>query len=783
MQMLRLLAFILLALAGASYSDEALRPSGPAAGGGIVSVATRPAQCQEPYCIFGIGTGLHLQHGLFANSTNASRSELRPSADGNGWYCAAPAAVHAGAAATFAPDDTLAVSKLMGSAILANAATATSSTTVVAAAGADAGAGAGGASNYGSIGSERVVRLTSTTQFASTGTLMFSPPLPHTAPAAADLALSFELLCGRGTGGEGLSISLVREADAPTYMLVDERGVADGLVVSFRPYTSGRLHVSFRGEPLLEARLDGIDPKACNRYNCGQCSERRSCDLVDDAYCVWVPWQRLCRRANADPAWPYPRGPPLEHTFRSSAFTPVRIAISAEALTVTHGGHDFASRLTVPGWAAFASSSAWRVVIGARNTIDVDDHWIKSLRVEHGALVGEGAVTAAVGGDGAACEQSYGFYAPPTISHLSISHGPLSGGTRVSVVGDGLHRNQHRHPAMCRFGRVAVPAARHGAALELECVAPAANATGPVSVEVSLNGGNDFTSLPASAFAAASASASAVASAVASATSAEATAERARWRTFTYTDAAVARVEPDVTSTRHAGPRLVLTGSGLSGGGHYRCGFGGGVRSVPAYLEPARTADGESSVVCRAPSLPIENLTSPIAPNDTLTLPVHLSLNGVDYTPSNRSITYHAPPRLHALAPSTGPATGGTRVTLHGAFAPSDKWECRFGDGAIVRATRANSSVSASASGGALVCTSPTATATRAPLDPVVLANLTFEPDEQVRCLLPLPSSMQSIAQRPTLAHVETHVPSPSAPPHVPCRPSLPVLITHRRCW
>ena len=122
-----------------------------------------------------------------------------------------------------------------------------------------------------------------------------------------------------------------------------------------------------------------------------------------------------------------------------------------------------------------------------------------------------------------------------------------------------------------------------------------------------------------------------------------------------------------------------------------------------------------------------------------------------------------ASPQLHALSPSTGPSDGGTRVVIHGAFAPVNKWECRFGDGAIVPAARVNMSnssngagvaiaPSASQGGGALVCQAPSMEATRAPPDGLMYANLTFAPTEQVRPLalssaLPLPRSPSSVSQ------------------------------------
>lgn len=692
--------------------------SGPAEGGGVVIVSARPVQCQsQTSCIFGVGGGLHHAHALAlaqGNGTNSSSSVLAQAHNnGSNWRCTAPAALYAGAAAILEPHEVMAGSQIFGGASIVD----------------------------GEGGSGRIVRLTTTAQFTVVGTMVFAPPLAHTAPGAADFALDFELLCGRGTVGEGMSVSFAPLPNVPLH--VDDMGMPQGLSISFRTGSSERVHIHFRGEQLLSARLDGGHVSQCDRYNCENCRDRLSCDLIDDVWCEWIPWQRVCRRPYFE-RQPPGGSPPDRHQFRSLGstytFVPVRVVVSGGRLTLTHGEHTYASHLLVPGWSELATSVPWRVVLGARTTIRVDDHWVRAFRMEQGATVGEAEVLVAAGGDDAACEQSYGYYSAPVVSRISLSHGPVRGGTRIHVFGSGFHRNQHRQAAMCRFGGVAVPAIRHNDILAVQCEAPASNRTGPVNVEVSLNGGADFSTTDTSS----------------------SDGGHVRWRTFTYTEASIARVEPPATSSGGEGPPLVLYGSGLSGGSKYRCRFGDVAGTVPAYLD---TAHG-GFVVCRAPSLPIENLTSPDAAgaiNATLTLPVELSLNGVDYTRSNQTLTYVHPPQLHALSPSTGPSDGGTRVVIHGAFAPVNKWECRFGDGAIVPAARVNMSnssngagvaiaPSASQGGGALVCQAPSMEATRAPPDGLMYANLTFAPTEQVRPLalssaLPLPRSPSSVSQ------------------------------------
>ena len=719
--------------------------SGPSSGGGVVVTTTLPAACSAtPLCLFGVGGGLHaaaaaeaILHG--SNYSNHSSSAL--SQAGDSWRCAAPMALHAGASATLEPSDVLSAASIFGGASLV---------------GDEGAAGAAAAADV-------VVRLTSTTQFNSIGTLIVSPPLPHTHSGASAFRLSLELLAGRGTSGEGLSISLASNAE--DVMHADERGLPSGLVVSFSSATE-RLHVHFRGAPLLEARLDGVHPSACDGYNCAHCSSQDACDGL--SACAWNPWQRLCRFDSAAAG-----SSRFRHVFRSARYVSVTMIVVDEQLSLWHDGFEFVSRLPVPGWHKLASTSPWKVVLGARTSLHVDDHWVRRVRMEHGAVVGEATVTAAVGGDDAACTATYGYYAVPIISKLGIVQGPVAGGTRVRVYGDGFHRNGAL-AAACRFGAASVPAARSNMTIPdassdmtevtpayLECYSPNASATGSVRVEVSLNGGGDFTSsAPAAPL------------------------------DFTYTDPRIERLEPSDTSAATDGPLIVLVGSGLRGGDAYRCGFGV-AGTVAAYLD-----DAGGFVYCRAPSLPVGNATegtegfgfSSIGERRgsglgaTLTLPVEVSLNGLDYTDSNCTFTYHPPPLLHALSPSIGPDAGGTRVVLSGAFAHHQGWRCRFG-GAIVIATplnRSGDAAAASGGGGALLCEAPSALSARAlDLPPTLSSNHTFDPAEPVSSwrrggsmtpqLTAPPSSHPALFFHPALAYpISPLALSPSPHAHRP---------------
>ena len=162
----------------------ALAPmAGPAQGGSIVTLPL-PAGCAATACQFGT-----------AGSAPAT-------VIGGNVVCTAPPALETGAATSLLEGVALNTSMFYGS-----------------------------AQRHGDL-----VHLTrpgaqdvGTTSFENIGTLVVPPPLTNSLASAA-LRLSFELLVGRGTGGEGFSVSF---AAVPRGMQVDERGVADSLAISF----------------------------------------------------------------------------------------------------------------------------------------------------------------------------------------------------------------------------------------------------------------------------------------------------------------------------------------------------------------------------------------------------------------------------------------------------------------------------------------------------------------------------------------------------------------------
>ena len=178
-------AWMVVGLLAAVY---ALAPiAGPAQGGSIVTLP-QPAGCAAAACHFG-----------------AADSAAATIVGGN-VFCTAPPALQTGSATSLLDGVALDASMLYGS-----------------------------AQRHGDLvhltrpGAQDVVTPPGSASFESIGTLVVPPPLTKSLASSA-LRLSFELLVGRGTGGEGFSVSF---AAVPRGMQVDERGVADSLAISF----------------------------------------------------------------------------------------------------------------------------------------------------------------------------------------------------------------------------------------------------------------------------------------------------------------------------------------------------------------------------------------------------------------------------------------------------------------------------------------------------------------------------------------------------------------------
>lgn len=621
-----------------------LRPiAGPATGGTVVTIAVNSSCYATPRCHFGSGNATSNASQYVDTGNNSSL------ATGHAfWRCTTPSALTAGASYAAGTSALLADATLTGNAVRSS--------------------------------DGRTIQLTDTRGYNQIGTLIVEPPMEPNAAGSADVRLSFDVLVGRGTIGEGISVSLAPLGSKAAHF--DERGVAGGLVIAFRT-TLDVMLVQFRGELLAERRLDGIRPRACDQYNCANCANATRCNMAN---CEWIDWAQICLQAVQRPR---------KHEFRTHAFVPIRITLVGEQLSVWHDGHEYLEQVHIPGWQTFARETRWQIIFGARITIRVDDHWVRDLRVEQGADVGAATTTISFADEG--CDEnstlSFEYYAVPAISRLTQLQGPVRGGTPVRILGRHLTRGTPQ-PA-CRFGSEHVAASR-GLDGSLECHTPVHGLVGTVPVEVALNS-VDFT--------------------------------RVSSHFFTFTDPILVAVTPNVTLSGAAPTLLRLSGLRLDGGSSYRCQFddAGNLSSVSAFFDAER-----ESVFCTAPTT--------VAMGMRKTVAVELSLNGVDFTTSNQSITYHPNPTLTSLSPSVGPSSGATRVLLRGTFDTQLAWTCRFGgahaEAIVVNTTAAlinttEATTIASDGSSALACITPSILESGAlALQPFLLARLNFAPEE-----------------------------------------------------
>ena len=298
-----------------------------------------PAGCVASTCHFG--------------ADNSSAASL--DSDGN-VLCAAPPAIQAGVAVTMLEGEALGSASLFGVSQLDG----------------------------------DIVRLTRTgaailgtgaISHANVGTLAVPPPLTNSSIGSA-VRLSFELLVGRGTGGQGFSISF---APVPRGMHVTERGVASALSISFeRCATTSRraphhhhthappprvysvLLITTRLPPPLAATkrapLAGLSPPhprataskiaslstgkriACSRYDSTASISAAAATTAGTAPPGWTVLLRrdvvrdgaLGNRAGVCDS--ESDGPVSLHIFRTHQFVPVRVEIADERLSLLHDG-------------------------------------------------------------------------------------------------------------------------------------------------------------------------------------------------------------------------------------------------------------------------------------------------------------------------------------------------------------------------------------------------------------------------------------------------------------
>lgn len=246
--------------------------------------------------------------------------------------------------------------------------------------------------------------------------------------------------------------------------------------------------------------------------------------------------------------------------------------------------------------------------------------------------------------------------------------GPVDGGTDITLAGTGL---DDAGPWACVFGQhVAVPAIQLPGA-RLRCRAPP-QPPGPALLRV-------FKSL--------SPLGSAVAGAIAAATT---DSLQDFGISFEYHgNVFLSSIEP-TSGSNAGGTPVVLRGFGFGNASKLTCGFGqqdGKILSSPAvHMSPGKAA-------CSSPARLTSHTNTPLRNGRPFRVSVTVSLNGADFTSRGLQYTYVDPVEVIALFPATGPANGGTDISVVGRhFLPTKGLSCRFGASVTSKAQFVSSS-------------------------------------------------------------------------------------------
>eukprot|EP00163_Fabomonas_tropica_P022311 TRINITY_DN3891_c0_g1_i2.p1 TRINITY_DN3891_c0_g1~~TRINITY_DN3891_c0_g1_i2.p1 ORF type:complete len:4052 (-),score=937.52 TRINITY_DN3891_c0_g1_i2:314-12469(-) len=217
---------------------------------------------------------------------------------------------------------------------------------------------------------------------------------------------------------------------------------------------------------------------------------------------------------------------------------------------------------------------------------------------------------------------NFTYFPDPVIQFLEPPSGPSYGGVVITILGS--FTDQGVLPK-CRFGVDVVdalgPVTEVGGNSTLRCTSSAGAAS--VSLELSFNGGAEFTSLD---------------------------------KKFSYLN--VGSISPSL-GPASGGTRVTLTGQGFVEG-RTLCRFNTSV--------VAATFSTSETVYCTTPA------------HDNVTVSMEVSVDGVHYSNDGVQFTYYATPAVYDITPSNGPAFGGTTVVLDAFVTDTGRTPlCRFG--------------------------------------------------------------------------------------------------------
>ena len=247
--------------------------------------------------------------------------------------------------------------------------------------------------------------------------------------------------------------------------------------------------------------------------------------------------------------------------------------------------------------------------------------------------------------------QSLVFSYSTPILDLTIqpSGGPQEGGTVVQL----LRNTGAFVPSQalkCRFGGLEVAAVFVSSSM-VTCLSPARTVAEAVSLDVSSNGGSDFTN---------------------------------SGLRFVYQGRVLLASLLPLAGPPTGGPPLVVKGEGFVDSGALKCRFTISPLSISAFVAlvspdvPARWVSA-SQLQCSVP--PIAFAAGATAGAMALTV----SNNGVDFSSSALTFTVRSAMDVKGATPSSVPCNGGSLVTVTGmGFLPSSRLACLFGPSSVV---------------------------------------------------------------------------------------------------
>jgi len=285
------------------------------------------------------------------------------------------------------------------------------------------------------------------------------------------------------------------------------------------------------------------------------------------------------------------------------------------AISPSSGPTAGGTTVTITGTGFNTAPGATTVKFGVATATGVSCATVTSCIATSPSGSGTVDVTATVGGisstTSAADRYSYSDVPPPTVSAVNPSTGPSAGGTTVTITGTGFSTSPNA--TTVTFG----PTAAGGVtcASTTTCTATSPSGAGTVDVSVTVGG----------------------------VTSATGAADR-----FTYMAPTVTSINP-TTGPANGGTAVTITGTGFA--------TGPGASAATFGATPATALNCASSTSCTA--------TSPIG---TGTVDITVTVAGMtSATTAADQFTYTGgPPTVTSVNPATGPAAGGTVVTITG---------------------------------------------------------------------------------------------------------------------